>query len=157
MKVFVTDGYGATDEHDVDVLNEDIAEELAQEYVDNGAYGQGPVDVHVYTTRFSREDGEVLREWWVTVSVPPEEPECVDRYTDHDWQSPHSLVGGLESNPGVWGSDHGKVRYTEVCSHCGIYRKTDHGATDHSGQPYTRIDYRDADEDSLAWIEEMEE
>lgn len=50
-----------------------------------------------------------------------EEPDC--EYSDdgeHDWQSPHELVGGCEENPGVWGMGGVRIQTVEVCSHCGI-------------------------------------
>lgn len=51
----------------------------------------------------------------------------------HDWQSPHSVVGGSADNPGVW-SHGGGVVILEVCSRCGIYRRTDTWATDRYGR-----------------------
>lgn len=58
-----------------------------------------------------------------TVPLEPMEPDCADDEA-HDWQSPHSLVGGLEENPGVHGNGGGVV-ITEVCRHCGCKRVTD--------------------------------
>lgn len=81
-------------------------------------------------------------------------PDCDDDQ-EHDWQSPYEVVGGCKENPGVLGSDHGKVKITEVCANCGLYRTTDYGATNSSnGTCVTRISYRDADEKSLAWVAE---
>jgi hypothetical protein len=50
------------------------------------------------------------------------EPDCLEG-EDHDWQAPHELVGGCESNPGVhvWGGD-GVAE--EVCMNCGCARLT---------------------------------
>ena len=42
----------------------------------------------------------------------------------HAWTSPHSMVGGLENNPGVYGNS-GGVKIHEVCSRCGLHRHTD--------------------------------
>lgn len=82
-------------------------------------------------------------------------PKCLNDETEHDWQSPYSLVGGCKENPGVWGSGHGQVCTKEVCACCGAYKMTDYGATNsHNGTQTTRTSYEPADEASLAWVEE---
>lgn len=88
----------------------------------------------------------------VRVTLNPEEPECTS--TEHDWQSPHSVLGGLRENPGVWGHG-GGVFYREVCAHCGRYRVTDTWAQDPDTgeQGLTSVAYEDADADSIEWIE----
>ena len=93
----------------------------------------------------------------VTVAFQPDEPECM-RGEDHDWQSPHDVVGGIEDNPGVWGSGGGIVS-REVCSHCGRYRVTDTWATNPSTgeQGLTSVAYEDADDDSIAWVRDQRE
>jgi len=50
------------------------------------------------------------------------EPGCIEG-KDHDWQAPHDLVGGCESNPGVqmWG---GEGVAEEVCMNCGCAKLT---------------------------------
>jgi len=86
------------------------------------------------------------------------EPEVPGDDCDHEWCSPHEVVGGCESNPGVWGSGAG-VRITEVCRHCGMYRITEtHGQSHHDGQYRgERVSYREADENSLSWIGDEEQ
>lgn len=64
----------------------------------------------------------------VTVTVEPKEPPCVNG-RDHDWRSPHRIVGGLKENPGVRGHGGGVVS-TEVCGACGCERLTDTWAQD---------------------------
>jgi hypothetical protein len=93
-------------------------------------------------------DGE---EECATVQLDPEEPDCTDA-DGHDWQSPHEVVGGLKENPGVRGHG-GGVIVTEVCAHCGMYRITDTWGQrpDTGEQGLTVLEYRDADEKSLAW------
>lgn len=81
-------------------------------------------------------------------------PECKDG-TVHSWRAPHDLVGGCKENPGVFGSGHGTVSITHVCSRCGIYWKVDYGATDSDGRKTTKTTYTDADEASLAWVESL--
>jgi hypothetical protein len=39
----------------------------------------------------------------------------------HDWRTPHSVVGGLRENPGVWGVGAGVAEHF-VCSRCGAYK-----------------------------------
>ena len=63
-------------------------------------------------------DEEVHRE---VRTVDPHEPECRSEVGEHDWGSPHPVLGGRVEDPGVWGTG-GGVRITEVCCHCGIYR-----------------------------------
>lgn len=55
-------------------------------------------------------------------AVEPDEPECSE--DEHDWRSPHDVVGGVEENPGVHGHGGGVVIH-EVCRHCGCHKITD--------------------------------
>ena len=68
---------------------------------------------------------------------------------DHDWRSPHDVVGGLTENPGVWGHGAG-LRVQEVCARCRCYRWTDTGH-DGDGRTVTRVTYEHADERSIEW------
>ena len=61
------------------------------------------------------------------VACDPEEPGCTER--EHDWQSPHEIVGGHVENPGVQGNL-GGVIIEEVCMHCGCARITNTWAQD---------------------------
>ena len=85
------------------------------------------------------------------IAIEPEEPECEEG--EHEWVSPLSVVGGIAENPGCWGHG-GGVIYTEVCLHCGAYRETDTWAQDReTGEQGLRsVTYRDADDESLAWV-----
>lgn len=56
-----------------------------------------------------------------TITLDADEPECSE--SEHDWQSPYDLLGGLKENPGVWGNGGGVV-IKEVCMHCGCMRVT---------------------------------
>ena len=86
----------------------------------------GTVHVHVYLSCETDEDYVSGRgsseEERVSVAIEQDEPECSSG--DHDWQSPHELVGGIAENPGVWGHGGGVV-ITECCLRCGCGRKTD--------------------------------
>jgi hypothetical protein len=41
---------------------------------------------------------------------------------DHDWTSDHDLVGGLDSNPGVWSLGGTAMSFTTACRSCGLRR-----------------------------------
>ncbi len=87
----------------------------------------------------------------VTCGYDPDPPECTE--DEHDWRSPHEVVGGIDSNPGVWSQGGTTIVTREVCRHCGIYkRETSYGSQRKPGQCDT-VEYIDADECSIAWIE----
>lgn len=58
----------------------------------------------------------------VTAAIHPPEPRCTGG--EHDWQSPHEIVGGIEENPGVWGHGGGVIIH-ECCMRCGAHMVTD--------------------------------
>lgn len=58
----------------------------------------------------------------IEVEINPPEPKC--EADDHDWQSPYEIVGGIKSNPGVWGHGGGVVIH-ECCMVCGCEKITD--------------------------------
>lgn len=106
------------------------AREAAQQYVDGGDYGSEEsktkwVKVWVWPAAGDRrEDAQSYR-----IEITPTEPECFAG--EHDWQSPHSIVGGIRENPGVHGHGGGVV-ISECCMHCGCQRITDTWAQDSS-------------------------
>ena len=53
------------------------------------------------------------------VVLDPDEPECCGGHLDHEWSDAHRLVGGCESNPGVWSRGAG-LTCKYVCVHCGL-------------------------------------
>lgn len=144
-------------------IEADSAEEAAQEYVNGGSWEDEPktswVTVYVEEIEGKDEDGERILGDHVqyTIEIEPTEPrkmaEC-----GHEWESPHSVVGGLRENPGVRGHG-GGVIITEVCRHCGGYRITDTWAQNpQTGEQGLRsVEYREADDDSEEWIRSQEE
>jgi hypothetical protein len=88
----------------------------------------------------------------VTTAIEVDGPDCEDG-EEHEWRTPHSVLGGLAENPGVWGKGGGIIS-REVCAHCGGYRIVDTWAQDRSTgeQGLTSVSYEEADEDSLAWV-----
>lgn len=142
------DGEGATR------IKAATAEDAAHEYVSGGDWGELStttwIDVHVAELNADGDpvdDGE-----WITVAVDPEEPACSSP-DGHDWQSPYEVLGGLRENPGVFGKG-GGVIITEVCAHCGCYRRTDTWATnpDTGEQGLRSLEYREADDKSREWL-----
>lgn len=96
------------------------------------------------------ETGEVE---FVAVECGEDEPEpcCVDE-AGHDWQSPHEVVGGSDSNPGVWSVGGTAIEVKHCCSRCGRYRReTAYGSQRNPGQ-CDSVEYLPADDDSRAWI-----
>lgn len=86
-----------------------------------------------------------------------EEPECEvgggDDDGGHDWRAPHSLVGGLRDNPGVWATGGTATSSKTVCARCGCYRiEVDAGSQRNDGEPEATVEYQPADADSEAWL-----
>ena len=135
------------------------AAEAAKEYVDSGDWGYRTetiwVDVHTWRLGLD-EDGDEVRvdEESHSIALEVDEPECSDGQ-EHDWRAPYSVVGGIRENPGVWGHGGGVIMH-EVCRHCGTYRVIDTWATDREtgAQGLRSVEYREADEASLAWVSE---
>ncbi len=76
---------------------------------------------------------------------------CTEGNT-HDWQSPHSVVGGIKENPGVWGGNNAGIKIREVCAYCGTYRLTDTAKPNGIGGYFRAVAYEEADDDSLGWV-----
>ena len=85
-------------------------------------------------------------------TVEPVEPECIDGGTEHRWDSPFAIVGGIKDNPGVHGKG-GGVLIHKVCRRCGSHRHTDTWATDpETGeQGLESVSYAEADARSEAY------
>jgi hypothetical protein len=145
----------------------DTLRAAAQEYVDGGDWGDGDgsttwVHVHAWTRyvlgdlTLNDDDREDF-----AIAIDPTPPACPEG--DHEWESPHEVVGGCESNPGVSGHG-GGVICREVCHHCGALKITDTWAQcpETGEQGLTSVhyerggshDYSDAWE---AWKDELDE
>lgn len=120
---------GASEE-EIEAADRDDARKQAEEWARGGDWGVEEdqryvyVDVRIYEVG-EGEDGEHIEELvdTVTVAIAPEEPDCTHE-DGHDWQAPHEIVGGIESNPGVWGHGGGIIA-DECCMRCGCRRRTD--------------------------------
>lgn len=71
--------------------------------------------------------------------------------TRHRFMRPVKIVGGCSSNPGVHFIENG-MRTTEVCCNCGCYK---YETYDYSSKR-TKVEYREADELSLEWVDRLE-
>jgi hypothetical protein len=141
----------------------DAALTRAQEWVSEGSY-DGRCIVTVYVTEIDPETGDPYQDGYYgdgrhamgeVMAGPepqPDRTECGDEDGDHDWQSPHELVGGLAENPGVWSRGGTSMVYKYVCANCGMYKTVrDTGAQRNPGELEETITYREADEASTAW------
>lgn len=119
-----------------------------EKYVAGGDWGNEPKTSWVTVT--VTEIGETESETH-TIDIPPTAPDCCGG--EHDWASPHGVVGGCRENPGVHGKGGGAI-ITEVCRHCGCYRITDTWAQnpENGEQGLTSVEYRESDEASEAWL-----
>lgn len=95
------------------------AREAAEAAIREGDYGKIASTIWVDARIGSETDHEET----LTAQIDPEEPDCADG-KEHDWQSPHEIVGGLKENPGVWGHG-GGVKINECCMNCGAGKFTD--------------------------------
>jgi len=164
--VVVLPGWTADDGNaEVEFAAADSGEEAAQEYVDEGDWGDRSktawIDVSAWRRAYALvqidDDDEEVVELMVDherhiITIEAEEPECVGDH-EHDWRSPYRILGGLQENPGVWGHG-GGVIIREVCAHCGRYRVTDTWSQNPSNgqQGLQSVSYEDADDDSRDWI-----
>lgn len=147
----VEDGWYADDGNaEVHYPSAETGRAAAQEYVDDGDWSDGPeawvIMVHVWRRGWMWDDDENevvevrLDEDSHDITLQPDEPGCRDD-DGHRWEAPHVLVGGIESNPGVWGHGGGIV-INEACVRCGCQRKTDTWATNPSnGTPFEAVSY----------------
>ncbi len=78
-----------------------------------------------------RESDTGMNDWdYRTVVIESVEPQCPDDPDhSHDFQSPLSIVGGCDENPGVFGHG-GGVTTSECCMRCGCRKLTDTWAQD---------------------------
>lgn len=82
--------------------------------------------VHAYLIEMD-DDGKEIDSHRIKVQIDPEEPDCTQ--SEHNWQAPVDIVGGIKENPGVWGHG-GGVTIQEVCLHCGCGKLIDTWAQD---------------------------
>jgi hypothetical protein len=87
----------------------------------------------------------------IEMDIDPEPPACAYGHS-HRWRSPHEIVGGCRSNPGVFAGEGGGVREESVCPHCGVRRTIETRADDGYGGTMVRERFDAADDDTRAWV-----
>lgn len=146
------------DDGNAEVEFEDVShKEAANQYVYDGDWGEIDktfwVDVTTYRKGIDATGNYVNCDIDShTISRNPEEPDCAFEI-EHEWVSPHEILGGLEENPGVWGHGAGTV-CKSICKHCGEYMITDSWAQNPATgeQGLYSIEYQPADNDSIEWV-----
>lgn len=130
------------------------AYEMAEDWAREGVLNELDRTIWVEAYVNCEETGESGR---VVVQIDPPEPKCAKRNEAHDWQAPHSLVGGLRDNPGVWGKGGGLIM-RRVCMHCGCERTTDTWAQRPDGWYGESVSYEPGKyEDEVAALRERED
>jgi hypothetical protein len=150
MKYRISEDSGASEIIEADDL--ESAVEAAKEWASEGSYDER-VMVSVYVQGID-DDGEDTDEYEsaeVEAGPEPEAPECADG-EEHEWESPHEIVGGLKENPGVWSKGGTTMTFHSVCCHCGAHKhETSYGSQRNPGQVDT-VTYEKADEATLEWV-----
>lgn len=149
---------GASKVIEADSLEEAMDE--ARDWATDGDYDER-VMVEVWV-RGLDDDGEETDEYdsdEVMAGPAPEPPdtECGDDDSDHNWTRPQELVGGCDSNPGVWATGGTSMEFHEVCAKCGLYRRTySAGSQRNPGELEEQITYGRLGEDGqIEWIERV--
>lgn len=156
---------GASESFPIESTTEDEAieeaEDRCQAWLEDGGWDTSDGTVWAearWSLWVEGEGGDApIMKGFASVTIHPDAPVCVGDH-DHVWASPHDVVGGSKSNPGVHGHG-GGVIIKEVCARCGAYVITDTWAQnpDTGEEGLRSVEYRDADEESGSWIEAREE
>ena len=124
---------------DLDLTLDEIARNEALICLATGAYDdcnrRGP---WIFEVALYDEYYDVIASGEATVIIGPDAPdECGD-----DWRSPHDLVGGIRSNPGVQAKGGGVV-INEICAASGVWRVRDTWDQDFmdTGDPVETVRY----------------
>lgn len=98
---------------------------------------RGTVWVRIHARNVDDREDDASR----TYQIDQDEPPCPGG-DEHDWQTPHDIVGGVKENPGVVGHG-GGIIMAECCMHCGMRKKTDTWAQnpDDGTQGHTTVTY----------------
>lgn len=144
------------DESDLNADNWKDAFKEAREFMKDGYTAEKSTEWYDYIITEYDDDGEEIRREDRTITIDPQEPDCEfegETFKEHEWVSPHEIVGGLEENPGVHGHGGGVVFY-EFCKHCGLQLKTDSWAQrpDNGQQGLHSVSYEEASNEILAWL-----
>lgn len=132
----------------------DAAKEMAEEIWQDGSWDNKIyIDVYIQQLDFDDEPIGDMDEIEVECGEEPPEPDCADG-EEHEWESPHELVGGLTENPGVWSTGGTTYVTKTVCKNCGIYRTETEYGSQRNPQQCDQVEYEDSDYESLKWVAE---
>jgi len=142
---------GSSEEIESDDM--DSAKEEAEELWKGGDWDE-KCRISVRIQEIDWDDNDVGDPEWIAVECgeDPASPDCDE--DDHEWETPHAVVGGLDSNPGCWSTGGTSMKFKSVCKHCGIYRIEHHTGAQYNPGEVDTVEYEDADEDSLKFVEE---
>lgn len=80
----------------------------------------------------------------------PKAPDCKDGQ-EHEWHTPHNVLGGLEENPGVWSAGGTSMVFKSVCKHCGCVKTEFFCGTQRNPGQCDTIEYDSENIDALKW------
>ena len=80
------------------------------------------------------------------------EPKC-EQGDAHQWESPVDVVGGIDSNPGVWSYGGTTIGTSMVCVRCGMYRHSIDYGTQRNPSDCDTVEYLPADNVSLRHVQ----
>lgn len=129
----------------------DCAMGYAEEKWQDGSWDEKQL-IELYVQEIDWDDkpiGDVLTKD-IEVGEDALVPDCTE--DEHEWESPHELVGGLTENPGVWSTGGTTYVTKTVCKNCGIYRTETEYGSQRNPQQCDRVEYEDSDDDSLKWV-----
>lgn len=97
------------------------------------------------------DDGEATYFEAMVKADPYDDSGC-----DHEWATPHSVLGGCDLNPGVWSNGGTKITQKWVCERCGRIRTVvDYGCQRNPGDPLETEEIEEATSESMAWTIEQ--
>lgn len=146
---------------EVEYPDAESGSEAANEYVSDGDWGSGDETIAVEVMAWRPalrvdSDGDLVDEHadhnGHLITIEPDEPDC--KAADdgaHRWDNPYMLVGGCDSNPGVWGGQGCSIASVDVCVLCGLSRTSrtasqgyetahDHDCTRYGGDSDIAVD-----------------
>lgn len=153
-KYFIAEDDACREEIEAESMEEAI--ELASEKWQDGSWdGKCIVNLRVQELNENREIVDVE---YVDVECgdDPEAPECEDG-EEHDWCSPHEVVGGMTENPGVFSKSGTTIVFVTVCSKCGCKKVETNYGSQRNPQQCDQIEYDTEDESALDWAKSVKE
>lgn len=133
----------------------DDASDAVEAWLTGGDWdtSEGPLYLVAYAVSLDVVTGEAVEHTRVCgeATIEQPEPDCLDG-VGHDWCAPHSVVGGLRENPGVYGAGAG-ITSRRVCARCGAYSVYESARQDSgTGRYHEATRYEEADDASETWV-----